>query len=160
MAASIRGLAKVLIASALSCGVTCAASLAAAAAPATTEAELRAVNSREVAYFMAADAKGLGVLWADSFVVNNPLNQLATKPQVLGMISSGMLRFTAYDRKIEYVRTYGDIAIVTGAESVVWAGRMPLAGQLSHLRFLAVWRQSASGWHEVARQGSVIPDRP
>ena len=151
---------KVLTGWALSGGLACAASFPTAAAPAPIDADLQAVNSREVAYFMAADAKGLEALWADSFVVNNPLNQLATKPQVLGMVSSGMLRFTSYDRKIEYVRRYGDIAVVTGAESVVWAGRMPLAGKLSHLRFLAVWQHSASGWREIARQGSVISDPP
>ena len=106
-----------------------AASPVVAAAAEADEASLRAVNAREVADFMSADAQGLEGLWADSFVVTNPQNQFVTKSQVLGMVGSGILRFTSLDRKIEYVRTYGDIAIVVGAETAVWAGKMPMARQ-------------------------------
>jgi hypothetical protein len=123
-----------------------AASPVVAAAPRADEASVRAANDREVSDFMAADAQGLGRLWADSFLVTNPLNQLVTKSQVLGMVGSGVLRFTSYDRKIEYIRTYGDIAIVAGAETVVWAGKMPMAGKSSRLRFTAVWLRSKTGW--------------
>ena len=135
---------------------------AASPIPASSEADeasLRAVNASEVADFMAADTKGLDGLWADSFVVTNPLNQFVTKPRVLEMVSSGFLRFTSYDRKLEYVRTYGDIAVVAGAETVVWAGKMPIAGQLSHLRFTAVWQRSGTSWLEITRHANIIPVR-
>jgi hypothetical protein len=135
-----------------------AASVTAATSPDAAEASLRAANASELADFMAADTKGLEGLWADSFVVTNPLNRLATKRQVLGMVGSGMLRFTSYDRKIEYVRTYGDIAIVAGAETVVWAGKMPMAGKSSQLRFTAVWQRYGTGWREIARHANIIPD--
>ncbi len=165
MRASTLGLTTGLMAATIFLGIMFSASPAAAApasaataSAATDEASLRAVSASEVAAFLAADTKGLEGLWADSLVVNNPLNQLVTKPQVLAMVGSGMLRFASYDRKIEYIRTYGDIAIVAGAETVVWAGRMPLAGRLSHLRFMAVWQRSANGWREIARQANVIPD--
>ena len=128
------------------------------AAPDADESSLRAVNAREVADFMSADAPGLERLWADSLVVTNPLNQFVTKSQVLGMVRAGVLRFASYDRKIEYVRTYGDIAITAGAETVVWAGKMPMAGQSSHLRFTAVWKRSRTGWLEVARHANIIPN--
>ncbi|MHB8528659.1 MAG: nuclear transport factor 2 family protein [Caulobacteraceae bacterium] len=134
-----------------------APSTLAAAAPG--EADLRAADAGEVADFLAADARGLAGLWADSFVVTNPLNQLAARAQVLAMVGSGVLRFTSYERKIEYLRAYGDIAIVAGSETVVWAGRMPMAGKLSHLRFTAVWRRSPAGWREIARHANIIPDR-
>jgi hypothetical protein len=136
-----------------------AACPAVATAPEADEAGLRAVNASEVADFLTADTKGLAGLWADSFVVTNPLNQLATKSQVLGMVGSGMLRFTSLDRRIEYVRMYGDIAVVAGAETAVWAGRMPLAGKLSHLRFTAIWQRTGASWREVARHANIIPDR-
>ncbi len=142
-----------------SLGSLASASPVVATAPEADEAGLRAVNAREVADFMSADAQGLEGLWADSFVVTNPLNQFVTKSQVVGMVSSGVIRFASYDRKIEYVRTYGDIAIVAGAEMVVWAGKMPMAGQSSHLRFTAVWQRSKTGWREVARHANIIPNR-
>lgn len=128
-----------------------------AASPEADEAGLRDANAREVAAFMAVDAKALDAVWADGMVVTNPLNQFVTKSQVLGMVGSGVLRFASYDRKIEYIRTYGDIAIVAGAETVGWAGKMPMAGQSSHLRFTAVWQRSGSGWREVARHANIIP---
>ena len=128
-----------------------------AASPEADESGLRDANAREVAAFMAVDAKALDAVWADGMVVTNPLNQFVTKSQVLGMVGSGVLRFASYDRKIEYIRTYGDIAIVAGAETVGWAGKMPMAGQSSHLRFTAVWQRSGSGWREVARHANIIP---
>lgn len=136
-----------------------AASPVTAGSPQADEASLRAVNASELADFMAADTKGLDGLWADSFVVTNPLNRLATKAQVLDMVGSGVLRFTSLERKIEYVRFYGDIAVVAGTETAVWAGKMPMAGKASQLRFTAVWQRSGTGWLEIARHANIIPDR-
>jgi hypothetical protein len=149
---------KWLVLTALLVTAPAAQALAGNANPAD-EAALRASNALEVADFMSADAKGLEGLWADSFVVTNPLNQFVTGAQVGAMITSGMLRFASYDRRIEYIRIYGDMAIVAGAETVVWAGKMPLAGQTSRLRFTAVWRHSMIGWREVARHANIIPNR-
>ena len=119
---------------------------------------LRAASAGEVNDFLTVDGVGLDRLWADSFVVTNPLNHLVTKPQVLEMVKSGMLRFSAYQRTIEYLRTYGDIAVVAGAETVTWAGKMPLAGKTSHLRYTAVWRQEGGRWREVARHANIVPE--
>src|SRR5258708_32733313 len=105
-----------------SLGSLASASPVVATAPEADEASLRAVNAREVADFMSADAQGLEGLWADSFVVTNPLNQFVTKSQVVGLVSSGIIRFPSYDRKMGYVRTYGCIAIVAGAEMLAWSG--------------------------------------
>ena len=135
-----------------------AISPAVAAEQGADEAALRVQNASEVADFMASDAKGLDSLWADTFVVTNPLNHFGTKAEVLGMVNSGVLRFTSYDRKIEYIRRYGEIAIVAGSETVVWAGKLPMAGMRSNLRFTAVWRLSGSGWREVARHANIVPE--
>ncbi|HXV01681.1 MAG TPA: nuclear transport factor 2 family protein [Caulobacteraceae bacterium] len=123
------------------------------------EAALRAANASEVKDFLAADDKALAALWAESFVVTNPLNQLVTKAQVLAMVSSGKLRFSAYDRTLDYVRAYDDIAIIAGSETVRWSGAMPLAGKVSHLRFTAVWRRAGGRWLEIARHANIVPDR-
>ncbi len=129
------------------------------AAGAGAEAAVRALNADEVAAFLRADTKALARIWADGFVVTNPLNKFVGKPQVLDMVGSGMLRFASLDRTIEYLRLYGDTAVVAGAETVVWSGKMPLAGKTSRLRFTAVWIRSAGAWREVARHANVTPDR-
>ena len=152
-----RILAALLAASTLlSLGVAQSAS---SAVMPTAEADLRALNANEVSDFMSADTKALDRLWADSFVVTNPLNQLVSKPQVLGMVSSGVLRFKSYERTVEYVRTYGDTAVVAGRETAIWAGKFPLAGKVYHLRFTAVWVHADGAWRQVARHANIVPDR-
>lgn len=133
-------------------------STASAAELVSAESALRALNAEEVSDFMAGDARGLERLWADTFVVTNPLNQFVTKAQVLQMVDSGTLRFASFDRQVEYVRLYGDIAVVAGAENVVWAGKMPMAGKTSHLRFTAVWQRSGSDWRQIARHANIVPE--
>ena len=132
--------------------------VASAAEADSADSAVRALNAEEVRAFMAGDASGLERLWADGFVVTNPVNQFLTKAQVLQMVDSGSLRFAAYDRQVEYVRIYGNIAIVAGAETVVWAGKMPMAGKSSHLRFTAVWQRSGNDWREVARHANIVPE--
>ena len=75
------------------------------------------------------------------------------------MVGLGVLRFKSYDRTVEYVRTYGDTAVVAGAETVLWAGKTPLVGRVSHLRFTAVWVHAGGAWREVARHANIVPDR-
>ena len=143
-------------------GLSFAAAIVAAPAVAQAQAagadtELRRVNQQEVAAFMATDPVALARLWSKEFVVTNPLNQLATGPQVLAMVKGGALSFKSYERTIEYIHHYGDIAVVAGAEKVEWTGKMPLAGKLLPLRFTAVWLSTPSGWQEVARHANVVP---
>ena len=99
------------------------------------EKEIRRLNVEEPEAFLHKDPKTLARLWSDDFVVTNPLNKFVNKQQVLGMVESGFLVITGYDRQIEYLRFYGDTAIAAGSETVVWGGKMPNAGKTEHLRF-------------------------
>jgi hypothetical protein len=99
-------------------------------------------------------------LWSDDFVVTNPLNKFVNKQQVLGMVESGVLVITSYDRHIEYVRVYGGAtAIVAGSETVVWGGKMPNAGKTEHLRFTGIWMEQGERWQEVARHANIVPQQ-
>jgi hypothetical protein len=91
--------------------------------------EVRQLNAAEVAAFLHKDPKAMAGLWSDDFVVTNPLNKFVTKQQVLGMVESGFLVITSYDRQIEYLHVYGETVIVAGSETVVWGGRMPNFGK-------------------------------
>jgi uncharacterized protein (TIGR02246 family) len=121
------------------------------------EAEVRRLSGEEVQAFLRKDPKTLADLWSDDFVVTNPLNKFVTKQQVLGMVESGFLVITAYERRIEYLRVYGDIVIFAGSETVTWGGRMPNAGKTEHLRITAVWRQQNGQWQEIARHANIVP---
>jgi ketosteroid isomerase-like protein len=123
------------------------------------EQEVRRLNAEETKAFLHRDAKSLATLWSDDLVVTNPLNKFVTKQQVLGMIDSGLLVITSYDRSIEYIRAYGDMAIVAGSETVVWGGKMPNAGKIEHLRFTGVWMKQGGRWQEIARHANIVPSQ-
>ena len=93
------------------------------------ESEVRRLNTEEVHAFLKNDPDTMERLWSDDLVVTNPLNRFVHKQQVLGMMRSGFLAIPEYDRKIEYLRVYGNMVIVAGSERVKWGGRMPNAGK-------------------------------
>jgi ketosteroid isomerase-like protein len=121
--------------------------------------EVRRLNADEVEAFLHKDAKTMARLWSDDFVVTNPLNKFVNKQQVLGMMESGFLVITSYDRQIEYLRFYGDTAIAAGSETVAWGGKMPNAGKTEHLRFTGIWMKQAGRWQEVARHANIVPQQ-
>jgi uncharacterized protein (TIGR02246 family) len=123
------------------------------------EQGVRRLNTEEADAFLHQDAKALANLWSDDLVVTNPLNKFVNKQQVLGMVESGFLVITSYDRSIEYVRVYGDTVIVAGSETVVWGGKMPNAGKTEHLRFTGVWMKQGGRWLEVARHANIVPQQ-
>jgi ketosteroid isomerase-like protein len=121
------------------------------------EKEVRRLNAEESEAFLHRDAKTMARLWSDDFVVTNPLNKFVNKQQVLGMVQSGFLVITSYDRQLEYVRVHGHTVIVAGSETVTWGGRMPNAGKSQRLRFTGVWMRQGGRWQEVARHANVVP---
>lgn len=121
--------------------------------------EVRRLNTEEVQAFLQKDPKAMARLWSDDFVVTNPLNKFVNKQQVLGMVQSGFLIITSYDRQIEYVRSYGDMVIVAGSETVAWGGKMPNAGKTEHLRFTGIWMKQNGRWQEIARHANIVPQR-
>lgn len=122
----------------------------------SAEEDVRRANVEEVEAFVHNDPKTMERLWSDDFVVTNPLNKFVNKRQVLGMVESGFLVITSYDRQIEYVRVYGDTVIAAGRETVVWGGKMPNAGKTEHLRFTGIWMKQRGSWQEVARHANIV----
>jgi hypothetical protein len=120
------------------------------------EEEIRRLNAQEVEGLLRNDVKTLGRIWSDDFVVTNPLNKFVNKQQVVGLIESGTLAFNSYDRQIEYIHLDRDTAVVAGSETVVWAGKMPNAGEISHLRFTGVWMKQDGRWQQVARHANIM----
>jgi hypothetical protein len=120
------------------------------------ESEVRQADAAEVQAFLNNDPAALARLWSDDFVVTNPFNQFVTKQQVLGLVTSGTLAFSSYERHIEYMHGYGKLMVVAGRETVVWAGHIPLAGQLSQLRYTSVWQRNGDEWQEVVRHATLI----
>jgi len=120
------------------------------------EEEIRRVNAEEVEGLLRNDIRELEHIWSNDLVVTNPLNKFVNKQEVLKLIESGTLAFASYERRIEYVHLYRNIAIVAGSETVIWAGKMPNAGKTSLLRFTGIWERQNGRWRQVARHANIV----
>jgi hypothetical protein len=120
------------------------------------EEEIREVNAQEVEGLLRNDVRLLRRIWSDELVVTNPLNKFVNKQEVLRLIESGTLAFSAYERRLEYIHVYRNIAVVAGSETVVWAGKMPNAGRESLLRFTGIWMRQNGRWQQVARHANIV----
>lgn len=129
----------------------------ASAAQERVEQQIRRLNADEVNAFLHRDPAAMARVWSDDLVVTNPLNKFVDKKAVLGLVQSGFLVITSYDRQIEYIRVYGPTVIVAGNETVTWGGKMPVAGKSQKLRFTAVWMKQKGRWQEVARHANILP---
>jgi len=125
-------------------------------ASAADEAAVRKLYEDERVAFEKRDMPVLERCFADEFVVTNPFNQFLNKQQVLQGLKSGMIALKDFERKIDYVRVYGDTAVIAGSESGIWAGKMPMAGRPFHLRITGVARKVKGQWVEVARHASMV----
>ena len=125
------------------------------------EAAVRKLYEDERKAFLKADAKELSTYFADEFFVTNPFNQLALKKAFfIDLVANGTLAFSKFERTIEHMQFYGEMVIVAGRETCGWAGKMPLAGKTSELRFTGVARKVNGRWIEVARHANIIVPGP
>jgi ketosteroid isomerase-like protein len=125
------------------------------------EEMIRSLHSQEVEALMHKDVGALRQIMSDDFVVTNPFNQFLNKQQVLDRVDAESIAFSSYDRKLEYIKFYGDTAIAAGTESIVPAKQMPGAGRTMNLRFTTMWVKQGGRWQEVARQASIVqPPQP
>ena len=60
------------------------------------------------------DADALDQLCADDLVVTVPGMTVMTKPEAIGVVRSGRMRFERYETSDTRIRVYGDAAVVTG----------------------------------------------
>lgn len=129
------------------------------AAQSTTDAEqeVRRLCEEEIKAFRAGDVAVLDRLWSSDFIVANPLNKFVDKQTVLGMIRSGVLANTSYERAFEYVHVYADTAVVAGIETVTWGEHTPNAGKTQRLRFTCVWIKQGRRRQQVARHANIAP---
>jgi hypothetical protein len=128
---------------------------------AADEAAVRKLYDDERKAFLKADAKELSTYFADEFFVTNPFNQLALKKAFfIDLVANGTLAFSKFERTIEHMQFYNDMVIVAGRETCGWAGKMPLAGKTSELRFTGVARKVNGRWIEVARHANIIVPGP
>lgn len=124
---------------------------------AAEEEAVRSLDEQERKAVLGEDVTALERLWSEQIIVNNPQNEIsADRNAVLDRVKRGLIRYSAFERRIESIRFNQDIAIVMGSETVVPKGDPARANQPVHRRFTNIWRRSGTTWMMIARHANVI----
>jgi ketosteroid isomerase-like protein len=123
------------------------------------EETIRSLEDQERTAALKRDVPALERLWSDQFTVNAPNNQVVVgKRAVLEMfVRGGIINFSLFERRIEFIRVDNDFAFIMGAETIRPIGDAPMAGQTVHRRFTNIWKKEAGTWRLFARHANVIP---
>jgi hypothetical protein len=121
------------------------------------EQKVRAAEERHRKAFLVNDTAALDTMLANDFIVNSPQNRIIEKAELLNMVRRGVLAISTFEQKIDAVRRFGDIVVVMGVDSVVYAPPATVAGQTHRRRFTDLWQLRDTTWTFVARQASLLP---
>lgn len=126
-------------------------------APADEQA-IRALEEQERLAVLNRDVDALKRIWSERMLVNAPGNKVSSGRDVaLGLMESGAIHYTLFERSIEALRIDGDIAFVMGGETIKPTGEAPQAGQTVRRRFTHVWKKDGETWRLVARHANILP---
>jgi ketosteroid isomerase-like protein len=132
---------------------------------ASDEETVRKLDDQERLAALKRDAPALERLWSDQFTVNAPNNAVVVgKSAVMDtFVHSGVINFSSFERKIEFVHVDGDFAFIMGLETLKPLSDAPsaglVAGQEVRRRFTNIWKKEAGTWRLYARHANVIPQR-
>lgn len=122
------------------------------------EATVQSLDEQERAAILNRDRAALERLWSDQFTVNSPRNRVVMgRDAVLALIDQGVIHYSSFERKTEFLRVEGDLGIVMGAETVQPVGDAAAPGQTVQRRFTNIWKKEAGTWRMIARHANVIP---
>ncbi|TGE03824.1 nuclear transport factor 2 family protein [Hymenobacter fodinae] len=120
------------------------------------EPEIRRLEELEITSVQRGDTAALFRLWHPEFVVNNPYNQVVTRPQILAFIRQGQLDYSTVQRVVEKVTIVEPVAIAMGHEIVTPQRATAFAGKVETRQYTNVWLKTKAGWRLTARQASIV----
>lgn len=122
------------------------------------EEEFRRLHAYEAEIILRGDVEALDAFYPEDHIVTNPFNQMLDKATVLERVRGNVIKYDAYEKDMEYLCVYEDIAIIAGVETGTAAedANRPDAGKLSARRFTETWMKRGEQWRKVARHVSTI----
>jgi len=115
--------------------------------------ELSRLENAWNAAYVRGDADALEALCADDLIVTMSDMQVLAKPQAVGILRSGRVRFQRYETSDIRIRVYDQAAVVTGRLQ-----RTRIAGGQAandNWRFTKVYIRRAGRWQVVAWHAST-----
>jgi hypothetical protein len=120
------------------------------------EADIRRLEALEITTVQRGDTLTLRQLWHPAFVVNNPYNQIVTRPQILAFMRQGQLDYSTVERVVERVTLVDNLAIAMGHEIVTPQRATQFAGKVERRQYTDIWLKTNAGWRLTARQASIV----
>jgi len=126
------------------------------------EEVVRSLDDQERIAALRRDVPALERLWSEDFVVNAPNNQVVVgRDAVLDTcVRAGIINFSSFERRIEFVRADGPFVILMGLETVHPVSSSPsaglVAGQVVTRRFTNIWKNEAGTWRLAIRHANVF----
>jgi ketosteroid isomerase-like protein len=121
----------------------------------TREDSLRALEAARGEALLRADTTVLSRMIADEFVEISRLGQLRARADNLRDIASGDLKLATVTYDSQTVRTYGDVAVLTGiADNTGTYRGFPFRGKI---RYTRVFVRRDGRWQAVLMQQTAMP---
>jgi len=125
-------------------------------APSGTEQEFIALENAWSQASVKRDGKALERFYADEYIFTDEDGVLSNKAKEIANITGGMFQLTAYKFEDIRVHIYGDVAVVTGRNTIkgTWEDiKRDISGPY---RFTDVFARRNGAWQCVASQASRI----
>jgi peptidylprolyl isomerase len=117
---------------------------------ATVEQSLKKLNQSWDEAYLRRDAALLARIWAEGFVLTNPSGEVKTRAEMLEELGSGAATFQVFKTEDAQVRSYGQMAVVTGRATLRGEyKKQPVGGQYCYTR---VYLNRLGRWQAVAYQ--------
>lgn len=121
------------------------------------ESEIRRLENLERESVMKSDSLTLfDKLWSPDMVINAPTNVVGTVQTTKTVLRAGGLKYLSFERNIEKITFFDNVAVVMGGEVVKPQGKQPNAGRVVTRRFTNVWQNSNGRWSIIARHATII----
>ena len=127
---------------------------AAFAAPSAVEQQLIDAENAWAQAVMKSDVAALEKLYADEYLFTDPSGMKFTKSQDIANTRTGDLKLTAYRLGDLQVHVYGDVATVTGSNTIT--ATFHGADASGQYRFTDVFVKRDGRWQVVATQGTKV----
>jgi uncharacterized protein (TIGR02246 family) len=122
----------------------------------SAEAQVRALEQKQCQAAVAGDAATLRQIFTDDYQMVNPAGQIATREQLLALLTGATHPYRSATYTTDMVRKLGNVIVTIGREDVV-PNQGPQAGQVVHRRVTQVWVRDHDTWRLSVRQAMVVP---
>src|SRR5262245_60564532 len=106
--------------------------------------------------YLKQDKAGLERLLADDYMYIHSNGTLTNRTTEIAEVTSGGLKWTGSRLDSQSVRVYGDMAVVTGVQTLTGTGKGYVSGAR---RYTNIWLRRNGRWQTVGGQSTLLPSK-